>query len=164
MLIKRDVSSILIILVSLSVSNAQTAKPLSAPPEAVPAPLAPPAANPSMAAAPGNQPQSNQHSRDKAAKTPTEVNSSKASEKEISKYKSKVSGLIAIQARRLPPVGDGSASAGFRVNDRGNIDGISIKSASSSRHAEAAKKILSGVHAGPPPAGPILLNQNFRFH
>ena len=163
MLIKRTAYSILITLGTLGVSCAQESKPTATPAEALPTPLAAPAA-PASVSSPTNQNQSAPQIRGKTAEKRVTETSPKVSEKEKSKYMLKVSGLIAARARALGSIGDGSAATSFRINDKGNIDNISIKSSSSPQHAGAAKKILSGVHAGPSPAGPISLNQTFRFH
>jgi len=43
------------------------------------------------------------------------------------------------------------------------VTGVVVRSSSSPKHAETAKKIVSGIHAGPPPGGEISLNQRFQF-
>lgn len=88
---------------------------------------------------------------------------SKASQKEIDKYKSKVALAIASQARKQGSVGNGYAAISFRIADNGVVTGVVVRSSSSPKHAETARRIVSGIHAGPPPGGEILLNQRFQF-
>ena len=88
----------------------------------------------------------------------------KASQKEIAKYKSKVALAIASQARKQGSVGNGYAAVSFRIADNGTVTGVVVKSSSSPKHAETARRIVSGIHAGPPPGGEISLNQRFQFN
>lgn len=165
MIIQRDVSSITIICFSISASCAQESSRPANPKE--PAPVSsgqPETSGASTHSSAGDQKSIELQTVDKKGKVKAGASASKIIEKEITKFKSKVSRLIALRAHNLQSVGDGYASTSFRVNEMGNIDSISIKSSSSPKHAEAAKKILSGVHAGSSPDVPILLNQNFRFH
>lgn len=88
----------------------------------------------------------------------------KASQKEIKKYQAKVAGLIAVQARKVGSIGSGSATVSFRINESGNIDNVAVRSSTAPRFADAARHMLSAIHAGPPPSGPISLGQKFIFN
>jgi hypothetical protein len=88
---------------------------------------------------------------------------SKASQKEIDKYKSKVALAIASQARKQGSVGNGYAAISFRIAENGVVTGVVVRSSSSPKHAETARRIVSGIHAGPPPGGEISLNPRFQF-
>lgn len=101
---------------------------------------------------------------EKATEEQKEKPKPKASQQEINKYMAKVAGLIAVQARKVGSIGNGSATVGFRINESGGIDNISVKSSTGPKYAEAARRMLSGVHAGPPPGGSISLNQKFQFN
>jgi len=101
---------------------------------------------------------------EKATEEPKEKPKTKASQQEINKYMAKVAGLIAVQARKVGSIGKGSATVSFRINESGGIDNISVKSSTAPKYADAARRMLSGVHAGPPPGGSISLNQKFQFN
>lgn len=88
----------------------------------------------------------------------------KASHKELAIYKSKVATAIASQARKQGLVGNGYAAVSFRIDDNGAVTGVVVKSSSSPKHAETARRIVSSIHAEPPPGGEILLNQRFQFN
>lgn len=124
-----------------------------------------PAASPSAATAPAVESKRQTEAKpEKATEEPKEKPKTKASLQEINKYMAKVAGLIAVQARKVGSIGKGSATVSFRINESGGIDNISIKSSTGPKYAEAARRMLSGVHAGPPPAGSISLNQKFQFN
>lgn len=101
---------------------------------------------------------------EKAIEELKEKTKPKASQKEINKYMAKVAGLIAVQARKVGSIGNGSATVSFRINESGGIDNIAVKSSTAPKYAEAARRMLSGIHAGPPPGGSISLNQKFQFN
>lgn len=100
---------------------------------------------------------------DKSLDSSKEKGLPKASQKQIAKYKSKVALSIASQARKQGSIGNGQAVVSFRIADNGKVTGVVVKSASSPKHAESARRIVSNIHAGPPPGGEILLSQRFRF-
>ena len=129
-----------------------------APATAVAAPSAAPSA-----AAPDTKRQSD-IKPEKATEELKEKTSPKASQKEISKYMAKVAGLMAVQARKVGSIGNGSATLSFRINESGGIDSIAVRSSTAPKYAEAARRMLSGIHAGPPPGGSISLNQKFQFN
>lgn len=123
------------------------------------------AASPAAATAPAAETKRQTEAKpEKATEELKEKPKPKATKQEINKYMTKVAGLIAVQARKIGSIGKGSATVGFRINESGGIDNISIKSSTSPKYAEAARRMLSGVHAGPPPGGSISLNQKFQFN
>ncbi len=75
--------------------------------------------------------------------------------------------LLAIAIRRHTPtatsVGSGTARVQFHVNAYGAIVGISA-SGSSPAVAALARRILTSIHAPPPPGGSFFGVQNFIFH
>lgn len=101
---------------------------------------------------------------EKATEKAKDKTQTKASQKEINKYKAKVAGLIAVQARKVGSTGSGSATVSFRINESGSIDNIVVRSSTAPRYADAARRMLSAIHAGPPPGGPISLGQKFIFN
>jgi len=74
--------------------------------------------------------------------------------------------LLAVAITRHTPtatsIGAGTAHVGFHVNAYGVIVGISA-SGSSPAHAALARRILTSVHAPPPPGGSFFGVQNFIF-
>ncbi len=74
--------------------------------------------------------------------------------------------LLAVAIRRHTPtatsIGAGTAHVSFHVNAFGAIVGISA-SGSSPAHAALARRILTSVHAPPPPGGSFFGVQNFIF-
>ena len=160
-------SSVLTLLVILSGSIPSLAEDKISPPnpsanQVAPAAAAAPSASPSVAA-----PDAKRQSAIKPEKATDELKekaSPKASQKEINKYMSKVAGLMAVQARKVGSIGSGSATLSFRINESGSIDSIAVKSSTAPKYAEAARRMLSGIHAGPPPGGSISLNQKFQFN
>ena len=74
--------------------------------------------------------------------------------------------LLAIAIRRHTPsatsIGAGAARVRFHVNAFGAVVGISV-SGSSPAHAALARRIVTSIHAPPPPGGPFFGVQNFIF-
>ena len=133
---------------------------LAAPGSATPAPAAPAITNESAP----NSNKATEIKPEKSLEASKEKLPPKASQKEIAKYKSKVALAIASQARKQGSVGNGYAAVSFRIADNGTVTGVVVKSSSSPKHAETARRIVSGIHAGPPPGGEISLNQRFQFN
>lgn len=100
---------------------------------------------------------------EKSSESPKDKHQSKASQKEIENYKIKVASLISVQARKQGSIGNGYAAVSFRIGEDGGVGGIAVKSSSSPKHAEAARRIVSAIRAGSPPGGSISLNQRFQF-
>jgi hypothetical protein len=161
-------SSVLTLLVLLSGPFPSLAEDKISPPNPPADRVAPAAAVAAPSAAPSAAaPDAKRQSEIKPAKATEELKdktSPKASQKEINKYMSKVAGLIAVQARKVGSIGSGSATLSFRINESGGIDSIAVRSSTAPKYAEAARRMLSGIHAGPPPGGSISLNQKFQFN
>jgi len=100
----------------------------------------------------------------KAMENVKEKKKTQVSQKEIEKYKAKVAGLIAVQARKVGSIGSGSATVSFRINESGSIENIAVTSSTAPRYADASRRILSAIHAGPPPGGSMSFNQRFHFN
>lgn len=81
---------------------------------------------------------------------------------------SKFLGLLYSEiARRTPKkseAGPGSATASFHVAASGQIDKVTISSATSPAHGNIVRKILIGLQGPPPPGGSFELSQTFKFH
>lgn len=158
-------SIILLILASFIYASPGLAEEQGKPASAVvPGSASPAAAAPANTN--GSAPNSNKTREIKSEKSLEASNEKlplKASQKEIAKYKSKLALAIASQARKQGSVGNGYATISFRIMDNGTVTGVVVKSSSSSKHAETARRIVSNIHAGPPPGGEIFLNQRFQF-
>lgn len=160
--------SVFIILAILSRAIPSLAEEQSNPSNITPAQTAPVVVpSPASAVPAAATPEAKRQSDIKAEKSVDELKEKskpKASQKEVNKYMAKVAGLIATQARKIGSIGNGSATVSFRINESGSIDTIIVKSSTSSKYADAARRMLSGIHAGPPPGGSIALNQKFLFN
>jgi hypothetical protein len=79
-------------------------------------------------------------------------------------YLRKLGQLIRARSPGTTNLGEGKAVVRFRVGPTGAPSGVSIVSATTPRHGELARSIVSGLHAPPPPGGSYEGVQNFRFH
>jgi protein TonB len=80
---------------------------------------------------------------------------------------SKFLGLLYSEiAKRTPTVspGPGSATASFHIDASGKLDRVTIAQASSAKHGEIVRKILTGLQVPPPPTGSFEGSQKFNFH
>lgn len=81
---------------------------------------------------------------------------------------SKFLGLLYSEiAKRTPtvsPAGPGSATASFHIDASGKVDRVTIAQASSVKHGEVVRKILTGLQGPPPPTGSFEGSQKFNFH
>jgi TonB family protein len=135
------------------------------PPADQPAPAVAPASPSSAPSTTPPEAQSQTASKPaKATEKAKDKTQTQVSQKEIKKYQAKVAGLIAVQARKVGSIGSGSATVSFRINESGSIDNIAVRSSTAPRFADAARRMLSAIHAGPPPGGPISLGQKFIFN
>ncbi len=79
-------------------------------------------------------------------------------------YLRKIGQLIRARSPGTTNLGEGKAVVRFRLGPTGAPSGVSIISATTPRHGELARSIVSGLRAPPPPGGSYEGVQNFRFH
>lgn len=79
-------------------------------------------------------------------------------------YLRKLAKLIQARAPGTTNLGEGKAVVRFRLGASGAADSVSVLSASTPRHGELARSIVSGLRAPPPPGGSYDGVQSFRFH
>lgn len=79
-------------------------------------------------------------------------------------YLRKIGQLIRARSPGTTNLGEGKAVVRFRLGPTGATSGVSIISATTPRHGELARSIVSGLRAPPPPGGSYEGVQNFRFH
>lgn len=80
-----------------------------------------------------------------------------------SAYKALLAKAIREHTPGSSALGEGTAQCSFHVTASGGITAISA-SGSSPAHAALARRILSSVHAPPPPDGGFFASQSFHFH
>ena len=81
-----------------------------------------------------------------------------------SAYLRKLGQLIRARSPGTTSLGEGSAVVRFRVGASGATDSVTLVSASTPRHGQLARSIVSGLRAPPPPGGSYDGVQSFRFH
>ncbi len=79
-------------------------------------------------------------------------------------YMRKLGQLIRARSPGVTSLGSGSAVVRFRLGASGAANSVSIVSASTPKHGELARSIVSGLRAPPPPGGAYDGVQSFRFH
>ncbi|MBG0800643.1 MAG: hypothetical protein WBO09_20705 [Methylocystis silviterrae] len=99
---------------------------------------------------------------------PKAVRDEKAADKkkhaDNSAYLRKLGQLIRARSPGTTSLGEGSAVVRFRVGASGATDSVTLVSASTPRHGQLARSIVSGLRAPPPPGGSYDGVQSFRFH
>ncbi|WP_292532957.1 hypothetical protein [Methylocystis sp.] len=81
-----------------------------------------------------------------------------------SAYLRKLGQLIRARSPGTTSLGEGSAVVRFRLGASGAPNSVTVVSASSAKHGELARSIVSGLRAPPPPGGAYDGVQSFRFH
>jgi hypothetical protein len=79
-------------------------------------------------------------------------------------YLRKLAQLIRARSPGATNLGDGSAVIRFRLGASGAPNSVTVVSASTPKHGELARSIVSGLRAPPPPGGSYDGVQSFRFH
>ncbi|MCQ4188021.1 hypothetical protein [Methylocystis suflitae] len=83
---------------------------------------------------------------------------------DTSAYLRKLGQLIRARSPGTTSLGEGSAVVRFRLGASGAPDSVTLVSASTPRHGQLARSIVSGLRAPPPPGGSYDGVQSFRFH
>jgi len=83
---------------------------------------------------------------------------------DTSAYLRKLGQLIRARSPGVTNLGEGSAVVRFRLGASGAPDSVTLVSASTPRHGQLARSIVSGLRAPPPPGGSYDGVQSFRFH
>ena len=81
-----------------------------------------------------------------------------------SAYLRKLGQLIRARSPGTTSLGEGSAVVRFRLGASGAPSNVTLVSASTPRHGQLARSIVSGLRAPPPPGGSYDGVQSFRFH
>lgn len=97
---------------------------------------------------------------EKHAEKPTD----KKSRVEDAAYLRKLGQVIRARSPGVTNLGEGSAVVRFRLGASGAPSSVTIVSASTPRHGQLARSIVSGMRAPPPPGGSYDGVQSFRFH
>ncbi|MCQ4188299.1 hypothetical protein [Methylocystis suflitae] len=79
-------------------------------------------------------------------------------------YLRKLGQLIRARSPGMTNLGEGKAVVHFHLGASGATDSVSVISATTPRHGELARSIVSGLRAPPPPGGSYQGVQSFRFH
>jgi hypothetical protein len=111
---------------------------------------------------------SDARSEQKAKATRDEKSAEKAAEKkskvDSAAYMRKLGQLIRSRSPGVTSLGSGTAVVRFRLGASGAPNSVAIVSASTPKHGELARSIVSGLRAPPPPGGSYDGVQSFRFH
>lgn len=111
---------------------------------------------------------SDPRSEQNAKATRDEKAADKAAEKkskaDTAAYMRKLGQLIRSRSPGVTSLGSGTAVVRFRLGASGAPNQVAILSASTPRHGELARSIVSGLKAPPPPGGSYDGLQSFRFH
>ena len=106
--------------------------------------------------------------REQKPKAARDEKSEKAADKkkhaDNSAYLRKLGQLIRARSPGTTSLGEGSAVVRFRLGAAGAPNSVTVVSASTPRHGELARSIVSGLRAPPPPGGSYDGVQSFRFH
>lgn len=81
-----------------------------------------------------------------------------------SAYLRKLGLIIRARSPGVTNLGEGSAVVRFRLGASGAPSTVTLVSASTPRHGQLARSIVSGLRAPPPPGGSYDGVQSFRFH
>lgn len=79
-------------------------------------------------------------------------------------YLRKLGQIIRARSPGNTNLGEGAAVVRFRLGASGAADSVSVVSATTPRHGQLARSIVSGLRAPPPPGGSYDGVQSFRFH
>jgi hypothetical protein len=93
-----------------------------------------------------------------------EKSADKKKRADTSAYLRKLGQLIRARSPGTTSLGEGSAVVRFRLGAAGAPNSVAVVSASTPRHGELARSIVSGLRAPPPPGGSYDGVQSFRFH
>jgi outer membrane biosynthesis protein TonB len=93
-----------------------------------------------------------------------EKSADKKKHADTSAYLRKLGQLIRARSPGATNLGEGSAVVRFRLGASGAPDSVTLVSASTPRHGQLARSIVSGLRAPPPPGGSYDGVQSFRFH
>lgn len=88
----------------------------------------------------------------------------KKSKADSAAYLRKLGQLIRARSPGVTSLGSGTAVVRFRLGASGAPNHVAIVSASTPKHGELARSIVSGMRAPPPPGGSYDGLQSFRFH
>lgn len=102
----------------------------------------------------------------KAAQSDTsaEKSADKKNRADNAAYLRKLGQLIRARSPGVTNLGSGTAVVRFRLGASGAPNNVAIVSASTPKHGELARSIVSGLKAPPPPGGSYDGVQSFRFH
>lgn len=101
---------------------------------------------------------------DKSAEKPSEKSADKKNLADNAAYLRKLAQLIRARSPGVTNLGSGTAVVRFRLGASGAPNSVAIVSASTPKHGELARSIISGLKAPPPPGGAYDGLQSFRFH
>lgn len=93
-----------------------------------------------------------------------EKSTEKKNKADSAAYLRKLAQLIRARSPGATNLGDGSAVVRFRLGASGAPNSVTVVSASTPKHGELARSIVSGLRAPPPPGGSYDGVQSFRFH
>jgi hypothetical protein len=93
-----------------------------------------------------------------------EKSADKKSKADSAAYMRKLAQIIRARSPGVTNLGSGTAVVRFRLSASGAPNSVAIVSASTPRHGELARSIVSGLKAPPPPGGSYDGLQSFRFH
>jgi len=93
-----------------------------------------------------------------------EKSADKKKHADTSVYLRKLGQLIRARSPGTTSLGEGSAVVRFRLGASGAPSNVTLVSASTPRHGQLARSIVSGLRAPPPPGGSYDGVQSFRFH
>jgi outer membrane biosynthesis protein TonB len=103
-------------------------------------------------------------SEQKTKATRDEKAADKKSKADNAAYLRKLAQLIRARSPGATQLGEGSAIVRFRLGASGAPNSVTVVSASTPRHGQLARSIVSGLKAPPPPGGSYDGIQSFRFH
>ncbi len=101
---------------------------------------------------------------DKSAEKSSEKSADKKNLADNAAYLRKLAQLIRARSPGVTNLGSGTAVVRFRLGASGAPNSVAIVSASTPKHGELARSIISGLKAPPPPGGAYDGLQSFRFH
>jgi len=107
---------------------------------------------------------SDARSEQKAKATRDEKSAEKKSKADSAAYMRKLGQLIRARSPGMTSLGSGTAVVRFHLGASGAPNHVAIVSASTPKHGELARSIVSGMRAPPPPGGSYDGVQSFRFH
>ncbi|MBG0794597.1 hypothetical protein IYY11_14675 [Methylocystis sp. H62] len=106
--------------------------------------------------------------REQKPKAARDEKAEKAADKkkhaDTSAYLRKLGQMIRARSPGVTNLGEGSAVVRFRLGASGAPSTVTLVSASTPRHGQLARSIVSGLRAPPPPGGSYDGVQSFRFH